>query len=142
MPHRKRKTRKMRGHRTVGWGQVGQHRKSGMRGGYGKAGLAKHKASYRLKYMPNYFGKYGFKSLRKPPKTINVGELELLIKKKLGEAPPKGVVSLDLREEGYDKLLGKGEVDIPVKILVNRASQRAVEKVESVGGEVIIGKTS
>jgi len=38
MPHKLRKTRKMRGSRTHGYGQVGQHRKSGSRGGVGKAG--------------------------------------------------------------------------------------------------------
>ncbi|HEW93674.1 MAG TPA: 50S ribosomal protein L15, partial [Thermoprotei archaeon] len=35
MPHRYRKTRWQRGSRTYGWGRVGQHRKSGSRGGYG-----------------------------------------------------------------------------------------------------------
>jgi large subunit ribosomal protein L15 len=112
-----------------------------MRGGYGKSGLAKHKVSYMLKYMPDHFGKHGFKSLRKPLRTINVGDIEFLVKKKLGETS-QGVVSLDLREVGYDKLLGKGEVGMPVKILVDRASKGAVEKVEAAGGEVITGKAS
>ena len=141
MPHRKRKTRKLRGHRTMGWGQVGQHRKSGMKGGRGKAGLATHKASYMLKYMPDHFGKHGFKSLKKPLKAINVGELESLVKERFGEAPEE-IPSIDLGVEGYEKLLGKGELSIPVKVLVDKASQKAVEKVEAVGGEVIVRKAS
>ena len=33
MPTRLRKTRKLRGGRHMGWGQVGQHRASGHKGG-------------------------------------------------------------------------------------------------------------
>ncbi|HDI42660.1 MAG TPA: 50S ribosomal protein L15, partial [Candidatus Bathyarchaeota archaeon] len=32
MPHRLRKTRKYRGSRVCGYGRVGQHRKSGVKG--------------------------------------------------------------------------------------------------------------
>ncbi|MEM2955643.1 MAG: 50S ribosomal protein L15, partial [Nitrososphaerales archaeon] len=65
MPTRLRKTRKLRGSRTVGYGQVGQHRKSGSRGGKGKAGLHKHKWSWTVKYAPNYFGRDEFKPPRR-----------------------------------------------------------------------------
>jgi len=112
-----------------------------MKGGRGKAGLATHKASYMLKYMPDHFGKHGFKSLKKPLKAINVGELESLVKERFGEAPEE-IPSIDLGVEGYEKLLGKGELSIPVKVLVDKASQKAVEKVEAVGGEVIVRKAS
>ena len=46
MPHKARKVRKQRGSRTHGWGQIGQHRSRGGRGGTGKAGLDKHKWTY------------------------------------------------------------------------------------------------
>jgi len=38
MPTRLRKTRKLRGGRHMGWGQVGQHRASGHKGGLGRSG--------------------------------------------------------------------------------------------------------
>ena len=42
MATRLRKTRKLRGGRNMGWGQVGQHRASGHKGGLGIAGLHKY----------------------------------------------------------------------------------------------------
>ena len=41
MPTRLRKTRKLRGGRHMGWGQVGQHRASGHKGGLGRSGHLK-----------------------------------------------------------------------------------------------------
>ena len=46
LPTRTRKSRKYRGSRTHGYGQIGQHRHSGSRGGHGNAGLHKHKWSW------------------------------------------------------------------------------------------------
>ncbi|MEM3921728.1 MAG: 50S ribosomal protein L15, partial [Nitrososphaerota archaeon] len=57
MGTRHRKSRKRRGSRTCGWGQIGQHRKSGSRGGHGHAGMHKHKWTWVLKHDPDYFGK-------------------------------------------------------------------------------------
>ena len=42
MATRLRKTRKYRGSRNHGWGQIGQHRASGHKGGLGQSGLMKH----------------------------------------------------------------------------------------------------
>ena len=42
MPTRLRKTRKLRGGRHMGWGQVGQHRARGHKGGLGQSGMLKH----------------------------------------------------------------------------------------------------
>jgi len=78
MPHRLRKTRKKRGSRTQGYGQVGQHRRSGTKGRK-KSSFNKGGWTYVVKYEPNYFGDKGFtspKSLRQKIKTINVGEVE------------------------------------------------------------------
>lgn len=130
MPHRKRKTRKLRGSRTMGWGRVGQHRKSGSRGGFGKAGLHKHKWFYTLKYDPNHFGKHGFKSRFQRKKAINISQLNELIDK-YGS-------SINLDDLGYDKLLAKGVINRAVKVYVREASDRAIKKIEEVGGEVIL----
>ncbi len=140
MPHSKRKTRKKRGHRTAGWGRVGQHRGSGMRGGYGKAGMHKHKWMYTLKYEPNHFGKRGFKGIRVEATTINVSELEALYKTTSKTEAPSEHPMLDLREAGYSKLLGAGRITIPLKVKVEKASKTAIDKVQAAGGEVLIIK--
>ena len=56
MATRLRKTRKFRGSRNHGWGQVGQHRASGHKGGLGQSGMLKHHFSSMLKDDPNHFG--------------------------------------------------------------------------------------
>jgi large subunit ribosomal protein L15 len=130
MPHRKRKTRKLRGSRTMGWGQIGQHRGSGSRGGYGKAGLHKHKWFYTLKYAPNHFGRHGFKSIYPKKRAINISQLVELAYK-LGS-------KIDLSSLGIDKLVGKGKITFPVEVYVKQASESAIKKIEGAGGKVII----
>ena len=61
MPHKLRKTRKMRGSRTHGWGKIGQHRGAGCRG-HRNVGRHKHLWSYVVAHEPNHFGKHGFNS--------------------------------------------------------------------------------
>ena len=116
---------------THGKGRKGG-RGSGLRGGRGNAGLHKHKFMHMLKYMPDHFGVHGFKrpqSVIKRNKTINIGELE--------EKFP-GKNSIDLEKEGFDKLLGSGVINSKIKIKVNSASEKAIEKVKEKGGEIIL----
>jgi len=127
----KQKTKKFRGSATHGRGKKGG-RGAGLRGGRGNAGLLKHKWTYMIKYMPNHFGRHGFKrpqSVVKKVKTINVGQLEKMF-------PGKNTV--DLEKEGFDKLLGGGSLNSKLKIKVNSASEKAIKKVEDRGGEVIL----
>jgi len=116
---------------THGRGKKGG-RGAGLRGGRGNAGLLKHKYMYMLKYMPDHFGRHGFKrpqSILKKDITINVGELE--------EKFP-GKKNIDLSKEGVDKLLGSGIVNSSIKIKVGSASQKAMDKVKEKGGEVAL----
>ncbi len=131
MPHSKRKTRWYRGSRYHGWGQVGQHRKSGGRGGFGRAGYKKHKWFYVLKYEPDHFGRHGFVSRFPEKNAINVGDLEKFLDK-----AKEGVLNLD--ELGFDKLIGKGRVKTAIKVMVREASEKAIKKIEEAGGEVIL----
>ncbi|HDM25670.1 50S ribosomal protein L15 [Euryarchaeota archaeon ex4484_162] len=127
----KNKTKKYRGSRTHGRGKKAG-RGAGLKGGRGNAGLHKHKYMYMLKYMPDHFGRYGFKrpvDLIKEEKTINVGLLE--------ERFPN-VKEIDLEKEGFDKLLGSGIVNKPFVVKVPKASKRAIEKIKSKGGKVIL----
>ena len=142
---RRKKSRKLRGRtRTMGWGRIGQHRKSGSRGGFGAAGMHKHKWTWVLKYAPNWFGKHGF---TQPPRVkygvyaINVGELDelarkLLIENRAVKEDDKIVISVvDL---GYNKVLGRGKVTLPLKIITKEITETAKQKIEAAGGEVVV----
>jgi len=134
MPTRKKKSRKQRGSRYCGWGQVGQHRKSGGRGGVGKAGGRKHFWLRTLKYEPDRYTDKGFKppsSLEPAPDTINVGELEHLLFISGKED------KLDLTSIGIDKLLGRGNISKPINIHVKNYSSSAKDKIEEAGGTII-----
>ncbi|RJS88875.1 50S ribosomal protein L15 [Candidatus Bathyarchaeota archaeon] len=143
MPHKLRKIRKLRGSRTCGYGRVGQHRKSGGRGGVGKAGGHKHFWSYVVKYDPLRFRRIGFKppsSIYKRPTTINVGELKDLVMKKVGAeklAALREPIAVDLEEMGFGKLLGRGRISIPVVVKVPSYTERALRKIEEAGGRIV-----
>ncbi len=141
MPHKLRKARKKRGSRTVGYGRVSQHRDSGQRGGYGKAGRRKHLRSYVLRYEPDYFEKKGFRAPRRfKPNIINVGEIELSAYRLLdeGKAFSKADgIHIDLDALGYDKLLGSGKVTHPFVLRINSFSRSAVGKIQKAKGRII-----
>lgn len=140
MPHDLRRTRKYRGSRYCGWGQVGQHRKSGSRGGKGYAGGHKHFWIQTVKYNPNRYRRIGFvppSSLRSLPATINVGELEDLAVKLMGTEAMKSGAELDLTEVGVGKLLGRGSISTALKIRVDSASASAKSKLEEAGGSIV-----
>ena len=127
----RRGKKKRRGERTY----HGSHKKwrgGGSRGGRGKAGMHKHKWSYTVKYEPDHFGKKGFRPRRKmkKPKTINLSELDAIVKE-------KNVKEINLSELGYDKLLGSGKITQSIVVKVSIASKKAVEKIEKVGGKVV-----
>jgi large subunit ribosomal protein L15 len=142
LPHKDRKVRKQRGSRTHGYGQIGQHRCRGGRGGTGKAGLDKHKWTYVLKYDPTYWEKKGFvstKSLGKKTKIINIGKLDDLANKLESEKKLKkkeNKIFLDLEDLGYDKLLGTGKLIKPMIVKVTSYSKTASKKLEEIGGEI------
>ena len=125
------KTKKFRGSMTHGRGKKAG-RGAGLRGGRGNAGLMKHRFMYMTKYMPDHFGRHGFKrhpSIVKRDATINVGQLE--------EKFP-GKKDINLTKEGFDKLLGGGKINSSLKIKVNAASQKAIDKIAEKGGDVKI----
>jgi large subunit ribosomal protein L15 len=143
LPTKDRKVRKKRGSRTHGYGQIGQHRAGGGRGGHGKAGLDKHKWTYVIKHDPTYWEKKGFvstKTLGKKVSIINVGKLDDLAdklesEKKLEKKEKK--TFLNLESLGYDKLLGTGEVSKPIVVKVASYSEAASRKLEEAGGEIL-----
>jgi large subunit ribosomal protein L15 len=136
---RERKVRRQRGSRLYGWGTVGQHRKSGMRGGFGMAGYHKHKWSYVNTYDKNHFGKDGFvrpAAVMHEISAINVGALSSLIQGKVLGQDEKGRTVMDLSSLGFDKLLGGGKIDFPISIKSSYITEVAKKKILDAGGEV------
>lgn len=137
MPSRFRKTRRLRGSRTHGWGQVGQHRASGHKGGLGQSGLLKHHFSTMLKDMPDHFG---HESTHPPHPNIikkwaSIRDLDDLFAKHGKKEGEKNTI--DLNSLGYDKLLGGGQVKNAYTVKINQSTPSAQEKVKQAGGEVL-----
>ena len=140
MATRLRKTRKLRGGRHMGWGQVGQHRSFGHKGGLGRSGHLKHLASTVIKEDQDHFG---HESTHRPlsvsiitKKWINVRDLDDLFSKSGKSENSKNV--LDLTSLEIDKLLGGGEVNNAYTIIVKQASLTAQEKIKKSGGGVTL----
>jgi len=138
MPRRKGM---MTGSRTRGRGHK-KGRGAGLRGGRGNAGCHKTK---RIMYerVGRVWGSHGFKR----PQTV-VGANSVINLKAIeenasgwideGVATKKGkTISINLKEMGYDKLLGTGSASQAYKLTIKSASAKAVEKTEAAGGEIV-----
>jgi large subunit ribosomal protein L15 len=142
MAHADRKTRKLRGSRTHGYGNAQKHRGAGSRGGRGMAGSKKQKWIRVVKDNPGYFGSKGFTrhgSLVSKPASINIGYLSDNIGRFVADGfavESDGSYKVDLSACGYGKLLGAGSLDVKLKLKVDECSKKAREKVEAAGGSV------
>lgn len=138
MATRLRKSRRQRGTRFCGWGQIGQHRASGSRGGVGGAGKHKHFYIRTVIEEPDHFGHEQFHAMRKSDvsKWLNVKDLNQLMK--YSKATEEGKIILDLDELGYGKLLGVGQVNAAFTIKIKKISKSAKDKINQAGGEVLI----
>jgi len=137
MATRLRKTRRLRGGRHMGWGQVGQHRASGHKGGLGVTGFQKHHYSSLLKDEPDH---YGHESTSPPHPNItkkwaSVRDLDDLFTKFGKEEGGKKIV--DLQSVGYEKLLGGGKITNAYSVKVDNFTASAEEKLKAVGGEIL-----
>lgn len=134
MPVNKRKKNsRQKGSYTYGWGSKKKHRKAGNRGGHGMSGTGKrsdHRKTMILKkFGHSYFGKFGFKRPQKllsSIKTINIENLDKFKEDKI-----------NLTNLGYDKLLGKGNINKKITVIVEKYSQSAKEKIEKAGGQIL-----
>lgn len=129
MPTRLRKVRRHRGSRTHGWGQIGQHRKTGAKGGRGMAGGHKHKWTKLL--GTGYFGKNGFTPVTSTP-AVAANLIQVM-----AMAAKTGADVVNLAEHGIDKLVGAGKLYKPLTIVVESWSQKAAEKVAAAGGRLV-----
>jgi large subunit ribosomal protein L15 len=126
----RREKKRRRGERTY-HGRHAKWRGGGSRGGRGNVSLHKHKMKWRERDKGfNY-------PLRREKKTINLDELNELIKKMIEEGKiDKNNLKVNLKDLGYDKLLGRGNIDFPVFVEVEQASRKAIEKIKEKGGDV------
>ncbi len=82
--------------------------------------------------MPGHWGMHGFNrhpGLRVVNSSINLGQVA-----EIAEGD-----SIDLSEMGFDKLLGRGNIDRALTIKVAEASAKAIQKVEAAGGSIETG---
>jgi len=139
MPRRKA----LKPSRTRGRGHK-KGRGAGLRGGRGNAGCHKTK---RIMYerVGRVWGSHGFKRPQttvSANNTINLKTIEenvtIWISEKMATKKGK-TIFINLKEMGYDKLLGTGSASHAYKLTVDAASAKAVEKTMAAGGEVING---
>ncbi len=70
---------------------------------------------------------------------LNVEDLCLIVDRlaEIGLAEKEGeVYKIDLSKLGYSKLLGRGSVNKKMHVIVEYATQKAIEKIEAEGGKV------
>jgi len=142
-----KKHRKFRGYRTY-HGSHKKHRGGGSRGGRGLAGLHKHKWSYTVKYMPDHFGKHGFKIPQKVLRTSTIRSITLkdldrgidkLIEKKVAKKEGSSI-KINLADIGYDKLLGTGKTTKKLIVEAKLFSKNAERKLGETGGKAVVEK--
>ncbi|MFX1514547.1 MAG: uL15m family ribosomal protein [Promethearchaeota archaeon] len=144
----------MRGTRTQGYGRVGQHRKTGQRVGRGKTTQwKKSMKSYYLKQKELGFpdpdwdlGKRGFKRPQDIRRIYHINTLNIKdLDSKIDDLTLKNVATksgntytLNLKDINIQKILGRGEINKKINLTVDKASKRAIEKIESAGGKVTL----
>jgi len=145
----KKKVTKMRGSRTHGYGAGKKHRGAGHRGGRGNAGWGgKYKDTKQpslikethLHYVPKKYRK----PMRPPIQTeyngVNIEYLEYYFDKLMEQGlivEKDGYYEVDLKKLGYNKLLSKGTPTRKWRIITEFVSEKAKEKIENAGGEIV-----
>ena len=128
----------------MGYGRAsGGHRKSGQRGGKGRAGTYKHHTLQRIKegFFQQKGGFLRHAATSRPVRTANLGELDAKIDQLLaaGKLVKEGdKVKLNADTLGIEKLLGTGRVTHPLIVTVRYITAKAKAKIEAAGGEVIV----
>ncbi|MBU0470458.1 MAG: uL15 family ribosomal protein [Nanoarchaeota archaeon] len=138
--HRRKKVTKYRAHTTHGGGHRKKRRGAGSRGGRGRAGSGKRAGHKRFTFV-NSLGSKGFTSKNTiTVKALNLSYFHIDNISKLveaGKVTKEGEYYLvDLKELGYNKLLGTGKTNLKLKITVLSCSVKAAEKIKAAGGEV------
>jgi large subunit ribosomal protein L15 len=114
-----------------------------MQGGHGNAGWKRHRWSSVIRYGWE-IGTTGFVPVRpKYMRAINIDQLSqnLPTLSEQGKTKSAGnLIEVDLGQIGYTKLLGKGKVSQPLRIIVAQCSEMAASKISKAGGEIVLPK--
>lgn len=143
--NKRKKSGRYRASMTHGKGSKKKRRGSGNKGGKGMAGTGKRSDNKKPSIWKNtrYFGKHGFTSKStKKVNAVNIGYIE----ENLTQLNSKGLINkegdtfnVELKNLGFNKLLGDGIVKNKYKIKVPYASKKAIERIKESGGEVVLG---
>jgi large subunit ribosomal protein L15 len=127
--------------KRIGRGPGSGHGKTATMGNKGQRARAGHGkgAGFEGGQMPlaRRIPKRGFKNpFRKEYAIIKIGDLEIF--KGKSEVGITDFLESGLIGKVMDgvKLLSNGELSFPLKIRVNKASEKAIEKIKAIGGEV------
>ena len=135
MLHKRKKASRYRASTTHGCGSMKKRRGKGNKGGAGNAGSGKRADQKKPSFWKFKTGRMGFisksRTVNNPITLLNVKRL--MINGNIKEE--NGII--DLGKAGYNKLLSKGNAE-SIKIKVQTASKRVIEKVKKAGGEVIV----
>jgi large subunit ribosomal protein L27Ae len=136
MVARLKKTRKLRGHVSMGHGRIGKHRKHP--GGRGNAGGLHHHRILMDKFHPGYFGKVGIRTLHYKKNanwcpTVNLDQLSTLLSPEQNAS--KDVPTLDVGTHGFFKVLGRGTLARPMVVKARLFSTKAEERIKKLGGK-------
>ncbi|MBW2976679.1 uL15 family ribosomal protein [Candidatus Woesearchaeota archaeon] len=141
--NKRKKSARYRGSKTHGKGSKKKRRGSGNRGGKGRGGSGKRADSKKPSlWRKRYFGKHGFTSRDKGSvKAVSIKYLDEntmeLISQKLMDKDGE-IFSVDLKKLGFNKLLSDGKAVNKYRVEVPYASKKAIEKIKSKGGDVIL----
>jgi len=128
---KKKRIGKFRGTRSCGTGNTKNKRGKGCKGGWGRAGMHKHRFSYATAYEREWMkhgGRHGFSNpTAKEQPAINLYEIDALAK--------KGKIKGKFEFEG--KILGTGSLSVPLEISAYLATERALERIKKAGGKFI-----
>ncbi len=135
--HKRKKSSRLRGAKTCGWGFRQKHKGHGSKGGFGMSGSGKradHKKQKALMSDPKkrYFGKQGLtsrKTKRKKYNKINLLDISENFFKKSG----------DKLNFSKHKILGKGD-GFKAEIKALSATPSAIEKMKKAGGNIILSE--
>lgn len=130
----RRKSPRLRGSKTHGWGAKKKHRGAGSRGGHGFSGMMKHKKSFRIRFDPNHLDSTkGFtvpSEVKSDVRAITLKSLDILAKK-------MNKVEIDVSELGFNKVLSTGKITQALTIKADKIVKNAKAKIEEAGGKAI-----
>lgn len=141
--HRKKSSRH-RGSWTHGHGEKKKRRGAGSRGGRGNAGSGKRGDAKKPSYwkIANREGKHGFTNpTSAKEKVITIAQLNTFVAGALREGKLKANnagYTIDLSALGFTKLLATGNPAYVFTVTIEKATEKAVQKIESAKGSVTV----